>query len=126
VEQRGLALTAKDRALYDRLLATASASEPLACDGSNAAAYAEELKRHFEAFPGDYATLRAEELGFFRYSPTAHGLSHAGSPSLPRAIEELLHAGYIKTGLPLTKRKYGGGPPHILKRGVPRHSGAGT
>jgi uncharacterized glyoxalase superfamily metalloenzyme YdcJ len=96
VEQRGLALTARGRALYDRLLAAASASEPLARDGSNAAAYANELTRHFEAFPGDYATLRAEKLGFFHYSPTAKGLSSAGSPSLPHTIEGLLHAGYVQ------------------------------
>ena len=96
VEQRGLALTARGRALYDRLLAAAGASAPLARDGSNAAAYAEELRCHFEDFPGDYATLRAEKLGFFRYSPTAKGLSHAGSPSLPRTIERLLQAGYVQ------------------------------
>jgi uncharacterized glyoxalase superfamily metalloenzyme YdcJ len=96
VEQRGLALTARGRALYDRLLAAASASEPLARDGSNAAAYAKELARHFEAFPGDYATLSAEKLGFFHYSPTARGLSSAGSPSLPHTIEGLLHRGYVQ------------------------------
>lgn len=97
IEQRGIALTAKGRALYDRLLSAALASVRIASDGSNAAAYMEELGRRFEAFPDDAATLRAEELAFFRCFPTAEGLSHAGSPSLARTIEELLQAGYIQT-----------------------------
>ena len=71
IEQRGVALTAKGRALYDRLLAAAHARVPIAGDASNAVAHMEELRRCFEAFPDDAATLRAERLAFFRYSPTA-------------------------------------------------------
>ena len=73
IEQRGVALTAKGRALYDRLLAAAHARVPIARDASNAVAHMEELRRCFEAFPDDAATLRAEGLAFFRYSPTAGG-----------------------------------------------------
>lgn len=96
VEQRGVALTAKGRALYDRLLAAANASTPPDGDGANAAAYVEELRRRFQAFPDDDAALRAEGLAFFRYSPTPEGLRHAGDPTLPRTIEALLRAGYAQ------------------------------
>ena len=96
IEQRGVALTAKGRTLYDRLLAAALASTPIASDGSNAAVYVNELGRHFKAFPDDYATLRAEELAFFRYSPTAKGSSQIGGLSSPLSIEGLLRAGYIQ------------------------------
>jgi len=34
----------------------------------------------FRGLPGDYATLRAEKLAFFRYSPTAKGLSTQAAP----------------------------------------------
>lgn len=96
IEQRGIALTAKGQALYDRLLSAVRASVQVASDGSNAATYVEELKRHFEAFPDDYATLRSEGLAFFRYSPTAKGLSHICSPPLPHTIEGLLQDGYVQ------------------------------
>ncbi|QGM48213.1 2-oxoadipate dioxygenase/decarboxylase HglS [Methylocystis heyeri] len=95
IEQRGAALTAKGRSLYDRLLADAHAAAPLAADGSNAAAFVEELGRRFAAFPDDDATLRAERLAFFRYSPTAEGVSHEGAAP-PASIEELLRAGLLR------------------------------
>jgi uncharacterized glyoxalase superfamily metalloenzyme YdcJ len=41
IEQRGAALTAKGRALYDRLLAEAQVAVPLATDGANALAFIE-------------------------------------------------------------------------------------
>ncbi|WOJ88286.1 VOC family protein [Methylocapsa polymorpha] len=96
VEQRGVALTAKGRALYDHLLAAANDSVRAASEGSNGAAYAEELRRQFEAFPDDETALRDEELAFFRYSPTADGLRHAGAPSLPREMAGLVQAGYVR------------------------------
>lgn len=96
VEQRGVALTAKGRALYDRLLAEANASLPPAADGSNAAAYMDALGRRFEAFPDRDADLRADALAFYRYSPTAEGLRGAGGPSLPRTMEGLVEAGYAR------------------------------
>jgi len=96
VEQRGVALTAKGRALYDRLLAAANASVRVASDGSNSAAYVETLRRQFEAFPDAAAALRDEELAFFRYSPTAESLRHAGAPSLPREMAGLAQAGYVR------------------------------
>ncbi|MBM3550538.1 MAG: VOC family protein [Alphaproteobacteria bacterium] len=94
IEQRGAALTAKGRALYDRLLAEAQAEAPLAADGANAQAYNAALVRRFAAFPDDAATLRREKLAFFLYSPdaSARGGELASRPS----VEDLLRAGALR------------------------------
>ncbi len=75
IEQRGLALTPKGQALYDRLLAEARAKVTPAADGSNAADYVATLQEVFAEFPDDLETLRREALGYFRYraDPTAAG-----------------------------------------------------
>jgi uncharacterized glyoxalase superfamily metalloenzyme YdcJ len=96
IEQRGVALTAKGRALYDRLLASALASTPVASDSSDATAHAKRLCQSFKAFPDDYATLRAEELAFFCYSPSDKGLAQRGAGLLSLSIEELLRDGLIE------------------------------
>lgn len=73
IEQRGMALTRAGRALYDRLLAAAR-DDPSA----------------FTAFPDDEETIRAERLGFFRYSlarPAAPDEIAACGASLARLIE---------------------------------------
>ena len=96
IEQRGVALTAKGRALYDRLLAAAHARVPIAGDASNAVAHMEELRRCFEAFPDDAATLRAERMAFFRYSPTAGGAKRTAEGEGPFSVEGLLQAGLLQ------------------------------
>ena len=63
IEQRGVALTQKGRALYDRLLAK-SQQLPPAKDNS---AHQAQLAEVFQAFPDDHATLRREGLAFFHY-----------------------------------------------------------
>lgn len=63
IEQRGIALTRKGRALYDSLLMRARQE-----DGSGASGYESRLARAFEAFPDDLETIRRARLGFFRYS----------------------------------------------------------
>nr|WP_289113978.1 phage tail tube protein [uncultured Halomonas sp.] len=63
IEQRGVALTQKGRALYDRLLAK-SQQLPPAKDNS---AHQAQLTEVFQAFPDDHATLRREGLAFFHY-----------------------------------------------------------
>lgn len=92
IEQRGVALTMKGRALYDRLLAATTAAAPVASDGSNASEYMGELARRFAAFPDDDATLRAERLAFYRYLPNAE----CGSPSLAHGVEGLVRTGYLR------------------------------
>jgi len=94
IEQRGAALTAKGRALYDRLLAEAQAAVPLATDGASALAFNEELARRFAVFPDDDETLRRERLAFFHYSvdPSAR----VREPLSPRSLEDLLRTGALR------------------------------
>ncbi|WP_075181826.1 VOC family protein [Pantoea sp. 1.19] len=66
IEQRGGALTAAGRALYDRLLADAGSLE------SNAAHQA-HLRDVFRAFPDDHAALRQQGLAFYQYRLTDAG-----------------------------------------------------
>lgn len=94
VEQRGAALTAKGRALYDRLLAEAQGACPLAVDGSNAVAFNEELARRFAAFPDDHDVMRREKLAFFRYS--ADPRARAGESPSRASIDDLLRSGVLR------------------------------
>lgn len=68
IEQRGIALTPKGRALYDRLLNEARAHVRPAPDGSNADAYRAALAAAFEAFPDNWDEIRRRGLGYFTYS----------------------------------------------------------
>lgn len=88
IEQRGLALTAKGRALYDTLLAQARGGE-----GSADAGYSVRLEAAFAAFPDDYDTLRREGLGYFNYR-----LSEAGCAD-PAAVAALPTEAAIGAGL---------------------------
>ena len=91
VEQRGLALTAEGRALYDRLLGEARA-------GGEGEGYAARLDAAFAAFPDDEADLRRRRLGFFRYGLTAAGRAAAGRDSaLARAgVDDLVASGHAE------------------------------
>ena len=62
IEQRGLALTRKGRALYDELLQAARGR-----DGAQAPDYQQRLKREFQRFPDDLDQIRQEGLGYFCY-----------------------------------------------------------
>lgn len=64
IEQRGMALTASGRELYDRLL-----SEVRSTDGAGTTAddYGDRLATAFLQFPDDLDTLQAKGLAFFRY-----------------------------------------------------------
>lgn len=77
IEQRGLALTPKGRALYDALLAQAREREGA---GSTGADYDARLQAVFAGFPDNYDTLRQQGLGYFRY-----GLTEAGRAEPDRA-----------------------------------------
>lgn len=69
IEQRGLALTPKGRALYDQLLARAREAGGAGSTGD----YATRLADAFADFPDDDATLRREGLGYYRYALTDAG-----------------------------------------------------
>lgn len=91
IEQRGLALTPKGRALYDQLLLRARESdEPVS--GS----YDERLAHAFAEFPDDLVAIRRNGLGYFRYSLTQTG-SKATARRAESAddIESLIEAGLV-------------------------------
>lgn len=68
IEQRGIALTPKGRALYDKLLNDTRAIVRPAADGSNAAEYMAALETTFAAFPDDWDSIRRQGLGYFTYA----------------------------------------------------------
>lgn len=89
IEQRGVALTAKGRALYDKLLTETNLTAPAS---AGVAAYEAELARRFAAFPDDSAILRAQGLAFFRYAATGDAVP-AG---VRRDRESLLSEGFLR------------------------------
>ncbi|KAI3589362.1 putative protein YdcJ [Cupriavidus sp. U2] len=68
IEQRGVALTAKGRKLYDELLNEVRKVITPAGDGSNADAYRKTLGDIFQAFPDDHPSLRQQGLAYYRYA----------------------------------------------------------
>jgi uncharacterized glyoxalase superfamily metalloenzyme YdcJ len=78
IEQRGIALTPKGRALYDMLLNTARAWVVPAAHGSNAADYQAVLADVFQAFPDNWDEIRRAGLGYFSYSLTPKGRESVG------------------------------------------------
>ena len=88
IEQRGVALTPKGRALYDQLLAEVRADILPAADGSNAADYVAKLEEVFKAFPDTWRELHDQDLAYFKYAP-GHG-SAVGT-----GLEALLDAGAL-------------------------------
>jgi len=93
IEQRGMALTHKGRALYDGLLARvrgAGAAEQAGPD------YGERLAAAFEDFPDDLEAIRKDGLGFFRYALTNAGRAAAGSGCDARPLDALMADGYVR------------------------------
>lgn len=93
IEQRGIALTPKGRALYDRLLEQSRKIVRPAADGSNAREYEAALAQSFAEFPDDWATIRTEALGYFSYSLTAKGKAAAVSRG---DLETLIDQGFVQ------------------------------
>lgn len=94
IEQRGIALTPKGRALYDELLTASRKIVRPAADGSNASAYEAALAEAFSGFPDSWAEIRAKGLGYFSYSLTDKG-RHAGVAA-SNDIESLIAAGLVQ------------------------------
>ena len=67
IEQRGVALTSKGRALYDQLLSQARRQLAVTPNADNASEYYQILESAFAAFPDDYQTLHVEGLAYFYY-----------------------------------------------------------
>ena len=92
IEQRGIAVTPKGRALYDELLNKTRAKVRPAADGSNTAEYVAALEETFAAFPDTWEEIRAQGLGYFAYSLTAEGRAN---PKAVASIEEAIAAGLV-------------------------------
>ena len=93
IEQRGIALTPKGRALYDTLLSRSREMVRPTADGSNARDYHAALAQSFAEFPDDWAAIRAKRLGYFTYSLTARGRAAATSHA---DIETLVGQGLVQ------------------------------
>lgn len=93
IEQRGVALTQKGRALYDRLLNEARSDASVAASGEGASDYETALTHRFTDFPDNWASMRAEGLAFFHYTPTPSGLDRAESGETSGDLDALIEAG---------------------------------
>jgi len=91
IEQRGLALTPKGRALYDELLARARTTGDAGSTGDD---YATRLAAAFGDFPDDDDTLRREGLGYYRYTLTDAGRADPSRVSRG-TIEDAIAAGLV-------------------------------
>ncbi|GAB5337570.1 2-oxoadipate dioxygenase/decarboxylase HglS [Pseudomonas fluorescens] len=95
IEQRGVALTPKGRALYDQLLNAARDELGALPNEGNAARYVTLMEQHFQAFPDNHAQMREQGLAYFRYFATAQGLAARGQADQPRTLEALIAAGHV-------------------------------
>ncbi|MFQ6346581.1 2-oxoadipate dioxygenase/decarboxylase HglS [Pseudomonas sp. R11F] len=95
IEQRGVALTPKGRALYDQLLNAARDALGAFPNESNAARYVALMEQHFQAFPDDHAQMREQGLAYFRYFATEQGLAARGQANQPQTLAALIAAGHV-------------------------------
>ncbi len=93
IEQRGVALTRKGRALYDQLLAQV---RDMGNAGSAAPDYSLRLAQVFQQFPDTHDALRAQDLAFYRYSLTAQGLAAADAAAAEADLPALLAQGLVQ------------------------------
>ncbi|MDB5562578.1 MAG: hypothetical protein JWN11_1996 [Hyphomicrobiales bacterium] len=89
IEQRGIALTRKGRALYDRLLDEVRA-------GDKSLGYETRLQHVFKHFPDSWDAIRTAGLGYFSYSLTEAGKTAANRRGETGSVEELLQAGLLQ------------------------------
>lgn len=94
IEQRGVALKPKGRALYDTLLDAARGLAQPKADGSNADQYMAALSEVFIPLPDSYDRLRSEGLAYFHYFLTDKG-SDAPKADLASDLEELVSQGHV-------------------------------
>jgi uncharacterized glyoxalase superfamily metalloenzyme YdcJ len=91
IEQRGIALTPRGRALYDEILAEAEAARTTG--GAN---YQAQLAAAFARFPDDVEAMRDEGLAYFSYTPTPEASRLIAAGKLPAgSVDELVDAGLL-------------------------------
>lgn len=95
IEQRGMALTAKGRGLYDRLLAESRKAGA----GLDNQEHQRLLDKVFVEFPDDETELRRQGLAFFEYELTEAGA--ASGSAAPGDIETLIGLGLARA-VPIT------------------------
>uniref|UniRef100_UPI00359F9CA3 2-oxoadipate dioxygenase/decarboxylase HglS n=1 Tax=Delftia acidovorans TaxID=80866 RepID=UPI00359F9CA3 len=86
IEQRGVALTRKGRALYDQLLAQV---RDMGSAGSAAPDYGSRLAQVFEAFPDTHEQLRRQDLAFYRFTLSDEGAALAAGEAAAAAASDL-------------------------------------
>ncbi|MBZ5487661.1 VOC family protein [Halomonas aquamarina] len=90
IEQRGMALTPKGRALYDQLLGEGRKQAA----GLDNEAHQAVMSKVFAALPDDDAAMRREGLAYFHYHLTEAG--KAAGAQADTDIEELLEKGLVE------------------------------
>ena len=102
IEQRGVALTPKGRALYDKLLSQARHQLGATPNETNAAQYNRILAEVFTAFPDDYQTMHDKELAYFYYQPVDSAadinsdMSNLEMVNSRQAVNALINQGAIR------------------------------
>lgn len=96
IEQRGVALTAKGRKLYDNLLASVRRTVQVGAGGSRAGSYEARLSECFSTFPDDWTELRGRGLAFFCYSATEAGLARRAAGEVPSTMDALIANGFVR------------------------------
>lgn len=94
IEQRGIALTPKGMALYNKLLMAVRSTILPKPDGSNAREYTAALMAGFEEFPDSYQELREADLAYFKYSVVDK--NHSNSSRSLKSLNDLIAGGYIR------------------------------
>ena len=92
IEQRGVALTHKGRALYDELLAQVRS---MGSAGSAAPDYTTRLQQAFAQFPDTHTALRNQGLAFYRYTLSAQGQAQAETLDSNADLEVLIAQGLV-------------------------------
>ncbi|XWJ89933.1 2-oxoadipate dioxygenase/decarboxylase HglS [Phytobacter ursingii] len=88
IEQRGMALTPKGRALYDRLLNEAGT-------GKDNLTHQLHLQEIFKSFPDSEMLLRRQQLAYFRYRLTPSGEAHRKAIRPGDDPQPLIERGWI-------------------------------
>lgn len=94
IEQRGMALTPKGRALYDKLLNEVRQAIPNPLE--NVDAYYRQLEKTFEQFPDDLSSIRSQGLAYFNYHVISQNLNE-----IPSELDLLIDNNIIQI-LPIT------------------------